>query len=116
MVIISFVIIIITTINTCPRIIPRFNLYVHRRLFLSQYHWFRERCIHNPFVRRLCLECLAFAFGLSAFANLVGLGGLRGTKGVTPSGLVSLVADGSDGVAPAGLYSQQLVADRFQNL
>ena len=89
MIIISFVIISITTIITCPRIIARFNLYVHRRLFLSQYHWFRERCIHNPFVRRLCLECLAFAFGLSAFANLVGLGGLRGTEGVTPSGLVA---------------------------
>ena len=93
MIIISFVIILITTIKTCPRTIARFNLYVHRRLFLrlylSQWHWFRERCIHNPFVRRSCLECLAFAFGLSAFANSVGLGGLRGTEGVTPSGLVA---------------------------
>ena len=49
------------------------------------------------------VPCVRFwPFGL---CKLVGLGGLRGTEGVTPSGLVSLVADGSDGVAPAGLYS-----------
>ena len=104
MIIISFVIISITTIITCPRIIARFNLYVHRRLFLSQYHWFRERCNHNPFVRRLCLEFLAFASAFRPLQISVGLVWPARYRGSDSLWLGSLVTDGSDGVAPAGLY------------
>ena len=110
LVISSFVIIIITTINTCQdlsKIQSPISLSTgsFSRLFLSiRYHWFPERSTNNPFLRRTCLECLAFAFGLSAFANWLAWVACAVPRG-GPSGLVSLVADGSDGVAPAGLYS-----------
>ena len=86
MIIISFVIISITTIITCPRIIASFNLYVHRRLFLYSITGSARGAPTTP-------SCDARALSSpSAFRPLqiwVSLGGLRGAEGVTPSGLVA---------------------------
>ena len=92
LVISSFVIIIITTINTCQDLskIQSPNLYVHRRLsrlFLSlRYHWFREEGAPTTFCATQvleCLECLLFLFWPCGLANRLA-GWPARYRGVTP--------------------------------
>ena len=89
MVIISLVIISITTIITCPRIIARYYLYVHRRLFLYSITGSARGAPTTPSCDAHALSALCSPSAFRPLQIWVGLGGLRGTEGVTPSGLVA---------------------------
>ena len=109
LVISSFVIIIITTINTCQdlsKIQSPISLPTGSFQDFS-YHYditgSAKRSTNNPScdARALSAGCSLLAFRPCKLVGRVSYAVPRGD----PSGLVSLVADGSDGVAPAGLYS-----------